>query len=133
MTVFLDKLKCGQDVEPYRQSPLVLAYIGDCVYELFIRTYLITNSNLPVQKLHKRTTEYVNSKAQAEFYHRIKDKLSEEEESIYKRGRNAKSTVPKSSSLSDYKSATGIEALIGYLYLSGKEERIFELLRECID
>jgi ribonuclease-3 family protein len=108
-------------------SPLQLAYIGDAVYELLVRTYLLQNK-LPVNKLHKATIEYVKAKAQANIIHMLEDTLSEEEQTIVKKGRNAKShTIPKNANMIDYKYATGFEALIGYLYLKRRDERISEM------
>lgn len=113
-------------------SPLVLAYIGDAVYELYIRSMLVSKANMQVNKLHKEATGYVKAKAQAELIRKLMDKLSEEEISIYKRGRNAHSyTSAKNADIVDYRCATGFEALIGYLYINGNEERIAELL-ECV-
>lgn len=111
-------------------SPLQLAYIGDAVYELLVRTYVLSKK-LPVKKLHKVTTEYVKAKAQADIIHELEDILTEEELSIVKRGRNAKTTtMPKNASLIDYKYATGFEALMGYLYLRGNDARIQELFEK---
>lgn len=108
-------------------SPLQLAYIGDAVYELLVRTYLL-QKKLPVNKLHKATIEYVKAKAQANIVHMLEDILSEEEQTIVKKGRNAKShTIPKNANMIDYKYATGFEALIGYLYLKRRDERISEM------
>ena len=112
-------------------SPLVLAYIGDAVYELYIRSMLVANHNMQVNKLHKEATNYVKAKAQSELLEKIYDKLTEEEIVIYKRGRNAHSyTSAKNADIIDYRRATGFEALIGYLYISGKKSRIDELLVE---
>ncbi len=109
-------------------SPLDLAYIGDCVYELFVRTYLLRGGNKPVKTLHKSAVSLVNASKQAEYAHALLDRLTEEETDIYKRGRNASSTPPKNADLADYKAATGFEALIGYLYLMRRGDRIAELL-----
>ncbi len=115
--------------EPDQYSPLVLAYIGDVVYELYIRTMLVRQGNMPVHKLHKLATRYVKAKAQSDIALRIEDKLTEEEHRILKRGRNAKSsTVPKNADIRDYRRATGFEALLGYLYLKDEEKRLLELL-----
>lgn len=108
-------------------SPLQLAYIGDAVYELLVRTYLL-EKKLPVKELHKSTTKYVKAKAQATIVHILEDVLSEEEQTVVKKGRNAKSnTMPKNADMIDYKYATGFEALMGYLYLTGQDNRIAEL------
>ncbi len=114
-------------------SPLQLAYIGDAVYELLIRTYLV-KKGLAVRKLHKKAIEYVKAEAQSDFIHALEHKLTEEEKSFVKRGRNAKNnSVPKNAKLMDYKYATGFETLIGYLFLTGKDERIFQLFEMIIE
>lgn len=111
-------------------SPLTLAYIGDAVYELVIRTIIVEKGNAPVNKLHKRSAALVKASAQAEMMLAIEPLLSEEELHIFKRGRNAKSyTSAKNATMIDYRTATGFEALIGYLYLAEKYGRILELVR----
>ena len=108
---------------------LALAYMGDCVYEIKIREFLMRQANMPVNMLHRKAKGYVSAAAQSGFADRILPLLNEEEEAIFHRGRNAKPhTTPKNMSLSDYKKATGLEALFGYLYLSGKPARIDELM-----
>lgn len=115
-------------------SPLQLAYIGDAVYEVFVRTYLIENVNVSVNELHKKAIEFVKAKAQADILYKIKDRLTEEEYTIVKRGRNSKSgTIPKNAEVSDYRYATGFEALIGYLYLLEKKQRIKEIFDMVVD
>lgn len=110
-------------------SPLTLAYIGDAVYEVIIRTIIVERSNAPVNKLHKRSSALVKASAQAQIIKAIEHLLTEEEESVYKRGRNAKSyTVAKNASMTDYRMATGFEALMGYLYLKQQIERMIELV-----
>ena len=107
-------------------SPLVLAYLGDTVYESYIREYLIRgNCNKKVNDLHKAAIKYSNAKAQASIIHNMMEEFSEEEMRIYKRGRNQKShTSPKNADIIDYKCATGFEALVGYLYLNEEKERL---------
>ncbi len=118
---------------PKEYSPLVLAYIGDAVYEVLVRQYIVSLGNAPVNVLNKKARAIVNAAAQSSVYDKIKDALTEEEEAVYRRGRNAKShTAAKNQSITDYRRATGIEALFGYLYLSGKNERINELFCLCI-
>lgn len=129
LDAFTKEFEVGEKIPPDQYSPLVLAYIGDCVYELFVRTYLIKDSNPHVNKLHKSAADLVNNKTQSDLYIKIKDMLTPEEEAIYKRGRNANSRPPKNALLRDYKSATGIEALIGWLYLKRNSERIIEILK----
>lgn len=109
-------------------SPLVLAYIGDVVYELYIREMLVRQGNMPVDKLHKAATKFVNASAQSLCYKKIEDKLTESEINVFKRGRNAKSTVPKNADMTDYRTATGLEALVGYIYLTGEKERLDEIM-----
>ena len=117
-------------LSPKNYSAWTLAYIGDGVYELYVRGYLIQKSDQKVNLLHKTSTRFVCAKAQAELYHRIKDMLSEDETAVFHRGRNTKSHVPKNAVVSDYRIATGIEALFGYLYITGKKDRISELLQQ---
>ncbi len=112
-------------------SPLALAYIGDAVYELIIRTAVVGRANRPVNDLHRITVRYVNAGTQARMAEALFDSLTQEEQDVYRRGRNAKPhTTAKNASLTDYKKATGLEALFGYLYLGGNKERILELVRE---
>ena len=119
------------DVEPEEVSPLILAYIGDAVYETVIRTIVISKGNRQMSKVHKDSTNLVNAKAQADMIDAIMDSLTEEELSIYKRGRNQKSeTKAKNASVSDYRKATGFEALIGYLFLAKRSPRMLELIRK---
>ncbi len=114
-------------------SPLHLAYIGDAVYELFIRSYVLSKK-IPVKELHKLSTEYVKAKAQADIVHNLEKYLTEDEKAIVIRGRNAKSnTVAKNATVIDYKYATGFEALIGYLYLTENNTRIGEIFRLIIE
>lgn len=123
-----------RNVNPREYSPLVLAYVGDAVFEIFIRTEIVSRGNAPVNKLHKAAKEYVKASSQAAMYHKIKSYLTEEEEAVFKRGRNAKSsTVPKNADLLDYKHATGLEALCGYLYLDGQINRLQYLINLGIE
>lgn len=120
------------DIRTY--SPLTLAFMGDSIYDLIIRTVFVESGNAPVNKLHKEVSKYVKATAQSEFFHGIKDQLTEEELSIYKRGRNAKSfTSAKNTGIVEYRTATGVEALIGYLYLTDRMDRILELLKPQIE
>lgn len=108
---------------------LALAYMGDCVYEIKIREFLMRQANMPVNMLHRKAKGYVSAAAQSVFMDRLLPLLTEEEESVFHRGRNAKPhTTPKNMTLADYKKATGLEALFGFLYLSGNIERINELM-----
>ncbi len=115
-------------------SPLVWAYIGDSVYELFIRTYLINNSNAKPHKLHIESIKYVKAKAQADILKKISDNLTDEEKDIVRRGRNTENHhVAKNSNVADYSQSTAFEALIGYLYLTKQDNRLKEILNMCID
>lgn len=119
----------NQDICSY--SPLTLAYIGDAVYELVIRSMIVTEGNAPVNKLHKKSSELVKAGTQSKMalYFVEKEMLSEEELRVLKRGRNAQSyTKAKNASISEYRWATGYEALMGYLYLSGKSDRMISLI-----
>ena len=110
-------------------SPLTWAYVGDCVYELYIRTKLINQTNLKPHKLHIETIKYVKAQAQAELLKNIYEKLTEEEKDIVRRGRNAENHhLPKNCDVQNYMYATAFEALIGYLYLTKKKQRIKEIL-----
>ena len=115
-------------------SPLVLAYIGDAVYELMIRSILVSRGNRPVNKLNKDATSLVKAAAQSEIIKLISDNLSEEEYTVFKRGRNSSPhTMAKNASMTDYKYATGFEALIGFLYLDNRCDRALELVKLGID
>ena len=127
----LDLILNGQgELNPREYSPLALAHIGDAVFEVMVRLTVLTDGNAPVNKIHKKSRDIVNAKAQAQMYYRIKEVLTDEEEAVFRRGRNAKSfTVPKNADLMDYRHATGLEALFGFLYLNGEKERAVELFR----
>lgn len=121
-------------IQPRQLSPLNLAFIGDCIYEILVREALVCEANRPVNELHRESVKYVSAKAQTEAYAKIKDLLTEEETAQFKRGRNAKvGHSPKSATDAEYHTATGIEALFGYLYLSGKTERIKQLFAAITD
>lgn len=121
-----------KDVEMY--NPLALAYMGDTVFDLFVRSYLVSKGSRQVNKLHKEAIAFVKAKAQADALAGIKELLTEEEKEIVKRGRNAKShSVPKNANLIDYRMATGLETLFGYLYLLGRGDRINELMSRILD
>lgn len=122
------------DVNLAEYSPLTLAYIGDAVYEIVIRTYIVSKANNKVNKLHKQTSNLVKASTQAEIIKFLADELTEEEMKIYKRGRNAKSvSMAKNASMSDYRSATGFEALMGYLYLNKESDRMLELIKKGVE
>lgn len=120
-----------QDIRGY--SPLTLAYIGDAVYDLIIRTVVVEQANRPANALHHITVKYVSAGAQARIAEALLDRLTEEEQAVYRRGKNSKPhTTAKNASVADYMKATGFEAVIGYLYLTDNMERILELVREGI-
>ncbi|MEG1559350.1 MAG: ribonuclease III domain-containing protein [Clostridia bacterium] len=120
-------------INPNTLSPLTLAYIGDSVYDMFVRTYLIHISSCTVHGLHCQATKLVCAAAQSDAFHKIEGMLLENELAVYKRGRNAHSgTTPKNASLGNYRVATGFEALIGYLYLSGSDARLIEIMKTAV-
>lgn len=113
---------------PELLSPLALAFVGDGVYELLAREHLLSQGNAPVGRLHSRTVELVSAAAQSDAYERIAPLLSPEEEAVYRRGRNANTTrCPKHTEPAVYRRATGVEALFGWLYLTGRVARANEL------
>ena len=115
-------------------SPLLLAFIGDSVYDICIRTALVKQGNRQVQKIHKRATDFVSARAQSETVDRLQSFFTEDEMSIFKRGKNAKfHTKAKNADTMEYKRATGLEAVFGYLYLKGETDRILELVRLATD
>lgn len=120
------------DIQSY--SPLTLAYIGDCVYDLIIKSIVINQGNRQVHKLHEDTSKLVQASTQSLIMRVLQEKLTEEELRIYKRGRNAKSiSSAKNQSVTDYRRATGFEALIGYLYLQKEWKRMVELVKEGLE
>lgn len=128
LTAIKERFACGEkDIRAY--SPLALAYIGDAVYDLIIRTVVVERGNKAANRLHHDAVRYVNAGAQASVAECLLETLTEEELAVYKRGRNAKShTAAKNASIEDYRKATGLEALFGYLYLADKMDRILELV-----
>ena len=118
-----------KDADLRTYSPLTLAYIGDGVYELVIRTILVKKANCPVNRLHKKASSLVKASAQSGMMEILEPLLTEEEKSVYRRGRNAHSaTMAKHATMADYRRATGFEALMGYLYLSGRTELMVDLV-----
>lgn len=110
-------------------SPLALAYIGDAVYELVVRTKVINRGSMQVNKMHKKSAELVKAETQAKLIRMLEEDLTPEELSVFKRGRNAKSaTMAKNATMVDYRMATGFEALAGYLYLTEQFERLITLI-----
>lgn len=122
----------GQDIRTY--SPLTLAYIGDGIYDLVIRTIVVEQANRPANELHQITTGYVKAGVQAQMIVALKDELTEDEAEVFRRGRNAKPhTMAKNASRADYHKATGFEAVMGYLYLTGQNERMLELIKRGME
>lgn len=128
-TAFTPELKC----DPALISPITLAYIGDTVYDLFVRSYIITATDYTANKLHSLAVSMVCAKAQADAFSRIRHLLSEDELNIFKRGRNAHSNAPKSCSQSEYRTATGLETLFGYLFLKGDDSRMACLMKTIFE
>ena len=132
MEELIDRKKDITDVK--LMPPLVWAYVGDSVYELFIRTYLVNNSKMNPHKLHVEAIKYVKAKAQAEILENLQKFLTDEEKDIVRRGRNAENHhIAKNANVADYAQSTAFEALIGYLYLSKNHTRLKEILNLCID
>lgn len=123
-----------KESNPKQLSPLVLAYIGDSIYDLVIKTYILdSRGNMPVNKMNRIASSLVKAETQSKMIGLIEPLLTESEDAVYKRGRNAKSyTSAKNATIGDYRRATGFEALMGYLYLSGQYERMAELIREAL-
>ena len=121
----------GVDIRTY--SPLALAYIGDGVFELVIRSLVVGRGNCRANELHHRTSQIVKAQSQAEMIESLLPALTPEESAVYRRGRNAHSpTIAKHATMADYRKATGLEALIGYLYLTDRFERIVFLIKEAM-
>ena len=115
-------------------SPLTLAFVGDCIYDLILRTVIVERHNASPNQLHREKSRLAKAPAQAEMAEVLQEHLTQEELAVYRRGCNAKShTTAKNASVLDYRKATGLEALYGWLYLSGQEERLLQLLRLSLD
>lgn len=126
-------LGLNETIDPKQVSALTLAYIGDTIYDLYTRTYLMYSNRGTVHSLHMESAHLVCAKGQAEAFFRIEPMLSEEELAAYRRERNAHSgTVPKNANVQDYRVATGLEALIGYLYCLGRDDRIGDLMHVAL-
>ena len=120
--------------EVNNMSPLTWAYVGDAVYELYIRNNLVNTTNLKPHKLHIESIKYVKAKSQAEILEKLDSFLTEEEKEIVRRGRNTKNHhLPKNADVNDYMYSTAFEELIGYLYLTKENERLKEILEKCIE
>ncbi|MCD8039264.1 MAG: ribonuclease III [Lachnospiraceae bacterium] len=122
----------GADIRTY--SPLTLAYIGDAVYEIIIRTLIVERGQRSVEALHKQTTRLVCAQAQSKLVMAVYERLSGEEQDIYRRGKNTKlHSTAKNAALADYKRATGLEALCGFLFLEGKTQRLVQIVSEALE
>lgn len=120
-----------EDVDMKTYSPLTLAFVGDCVFDLIIRTVIVCRGNRAPDGLHKKKSKVVKAQTQALMIESLMEELSEEEIGYYRRGRNAKSyTTAKNASVAEYRKATGFEALIGYLFLTDQTDRILELTKK---
>lgn len=120
-------------VEPQHLSPLTLAYVGDAVFELAVRTRIAATEDGPVRALHERASHWVCAESQARMMHHLMDRLREDEAVVVKRARNTKSTVPRNARVSDYRYSTAFEALLGYLYLSCNFDRLNDLIDAALN
>ena len=131
---YIEEVLDLKDVDLNTYSPLVLAYIGDCVFDLIIKSMMINKGNNKVHKLHEMTSTYVQASAQSFMMRAMQEHLTEKEHAVYRRGRNAKSVSPaKNQSITDYRRATGFEALLGYLYLNKEYKRLVDLVKIGLD
>lgn len=132
-TDFVETIKTQFHLKPVEAalySPLVLAYLGDCVYEIILRTVIVCHGNTSVNNLNKKASYFAKATTQSKMVKQLMEHFTEEEKQIFKRGRNAKSvTVAKHASIADYRMATGWEALVGYLYLKEKYDRLVTLTK----
>ena len=131
---YMNELFQMEEVDIREYSPLTLAYIGDCVYDLVIKSLVINAGNKQVNKLHQETSSLVQASTQSRMMRTMQEHLTEEEHAVYKRGRNSKSVSPaKNQSITDYRRATGFEALLGYLYLKKDYKRLLDLVKIGLD
>ena len=131
---YMQELFQMKEVDIKEYSPLTLAYIGDSIYDLIIKSLVINEGNKQVQKLQRETSSMVQASAQSKMMRTIQEHLTEEEHAVFKRGRNAKSVSPaKNQSITDYRRATGFEALMGYLYLKKEWKRMLDLVKIGLD
>ncbi len=133
LTKLKQQFQCEEvDIRTY--SPLTLAFLGDCIFDLVIRTVIVERGNRATDSLHKEKSEIVKASTQSSMAGAILEDLTEMELTVYRRGRNAKSyTSAKNASISDYRRATGFEALMGYLYLTNQEDRMIELIKTSME
>ncbi|MDD6038295.1 MAG: ribonuclease III domain-containing protein [bacterium] len=133
-TIIKEQFGLDKTVDVRTVSPLTLAYIGDGIYELVIRTVMVAKTNTKAGLLHRQTSQLVKAQAQSQMMDILMDHLTPEEESVFRRGRNAKSpTMAKNATVGDYRRATGFEALMGYLYLTDQMNRLLELVQLAVD
>lgn len=123
-----------KDIDIRTYSPLALAYIGDSVFDIYVRTKVVKEGNTSVNNLHKKCVKYVSAKAQNQMVLKIMEEFSEEEKNVFRRGKNTKMhTVAKNATLSEYRNATGFEAVLGWLYLQDKTQRLEEIIKKAMD
>lgn len=133
MEINFNSFKVKEKEEVNLMSPLVWAYVGDAVYELYIRTYLVGTTKLNPHKLHIESIKYVKAASQAHILETLMPELSEEEQNIVRRARNTQNHhLPKNANVTEYMYSTAFEGLIGYLYLTGQNNRLEEILEKCI-
>lgn len=133
MEISFDSFKKKEKEEVNLMSPLVWAYVGDAVYELYIRTYLTSTTKLNPHRLHIESIKYVKAAAQAHILESLMPELTEEEQNIVRRARNTQNHhLPKNANVTEYMYSTAFEGLIGYLYLTGQNDRLEEILGKCI-
>lgn len=131
---YMDLIPGMKQADPKASSSIVLAYIGDCVFDLIIKMRVVGRGGRQVHKLHEETSRFVQASTQSLMMRTMQQHLTEEEHAIYRRGRNAKSVSPaKNQSITDYRRATGFEALLGYLYLKKDYERLMALVKAGLD
>ncbi len=131
---YMKELFQMQEVDVQTYSPLTLAYIGDCIFDLIIKNQVVRQGNKQVQKLHKETSQFVQAQTQSRMMRKMQEHLTEEEHGVYRRGRNSKTVTPaKNQTITDYRRATGFEALLGYLYLKQDYKRLLDLVKIGLD
>ena len=118
-----------KEQEASQLNAIELAYLGDTIYDLYVRSFLVKNDMGIISTLHKKAADIVNARSQNKSLEQVFDILTEQEKDMFLRGRNAKSGVPKNMTVRDYRHATGLETLIGYLYITGKKDRLNELFK----
>ena len=130
---FLIKRDPLSEKEVKAMSPIALAYVGDTIFDLYLRSHLVAFTSMLPAKLHATASKYANAGAQAQIMYRIEKSLTEEEHEVFRKGRNAKShTIPRNAKPYDYRMATAFECLLGYLYLTGQDERLLEVLELAV-